>query len=171
MPFIIVSLSKYGVTFLFKLKFLFIVAGERLCILRHARRTAGWALVGRRLLLLSDNGGSTINSDGMWPGGHWVARVCEYVCVCVLGWLTKELEELEDSVCVNAALNYTSNHQSACQQNRTRGARTLAQPVQNQHNISPERLYNTHTHTRCGSLTHNHTRSTQLCRPFRGNTT
>lgn len=77
---------------------------------------------------MSDNGGSTINSDGKWPGGlcglgGWSSRSV-YVCVCREGGgggLTKELEEVEDSACVKAALNYISNHQSACQQNRTRG--------------------------------------------------
>lgn len=35
--------------------------------------------------------------------------------------VTKELEEVEDSACVKAALNYASNHQSARQRNGTRG--------------------------------------------------
>lgn len=52
----------------------------------------------------------------------WLGQLlCVYVC---LEWgggcrLTKKLEEVEDSACVKAALNYISNHQSACQQNRT----------------------------------------------------
>lgn len=53
-------------------------------------------------------------------------RACECVRVCVCvegggGGLTKELEEVEDSVGVKAALNYVSNHQSTCQQSRTWG--------------------------------------------------
>lgn len=77
--------------------------------------------------MLSDNGGSTIN--WRWEVAWGALRVgwlgqseCVYVCVERGGvWLTKELEEVEDSACVKAALNYISNHQSARQQNRTRG--------------------------------------------------
>lgn len=61
---------------------------------------------------------------GSGPGGFagWVAGASQSVYVCVRGGgVTKELEEVEDCVCVKAALNYISNHQSACQQNRTRG--------------------------------------------------
>ena len=58
---------------------------------------------------------------GVYRLGGWAHRgACVCVCVCV-GGLTKELEEVEDSVGVKAALNYVSNHQSACQQSRTWG--------------------------------------------------
>lgn len=56
---------------------------------------------------------------GVYRLGGWAHRGMR-VCVC-RGGLTKELEEVEDSVGVKAALNYVSNHQSACQQSRTWG--------------------------------------------------
>lgn len=70
--------------------------------------------------MLTDNGGSTINNDGKRPGGFyglggWGRRA--YVCMVGSGGLAG----VEDSACVTAALNYSCNHQSACQQNRTRG--------------------------------------------------
>lgn len=63
--------------------------------------------------------------SGLGGFAGWVAGAVECVYVCVEGGggvrLSKELEEVEDSACVKAALNYISNHQSACQRNRTRG--------------------------------------------------
>uniref|UniRef100_A0AAV2KUQ7 Uncharacterized protein n=1 Tax=Knipowitschia caucasica TaxID=637954 RepID=A0AAV2KUQ7_KNICA len=60
-------------------------------------------------LLLLDNGGSTINSNGKWPGGDMAGG----------GWLVvldKRARRggggVEDSGCVKAALNYIHNHPS-----------------------------------------------------------
>lgn len=108
--------------------------------------------------------GSTINSDGKWPGGRcrlggWGSwNVCMCVCVCVQGWkggLTKELEEVEDSVCVKAALNYISNHQSACQQNRTRGLDISPTCTELAQHFTCKAFQHTHTN----ALTHAHTRT------------
>lgn len=143
---------------MFKLKFLFIVAGEGLPIPRHVRRTAGPGFVCRGPLLLWDNGGSTINRDGKWPGGGSVGRGG----LCGLGgwgsWgggggVTKELEEVEDSACVKAALNYASNHQSARQRYGTRGldisptCEELAQHFTGKAARLTRSREHTHTHT------------------------
>lgn len=121
---------------MFKLKFLFIVAGEGLPIPCHVRRTAGPGFVCWGPLLLSDNGGSTINRDGKWPGGGsvgrgalrvgWLGQLGQSGCVLesdvrVWGGGRGVTKEVEDSACVKAALNYASNHQSARQRNGTRG--------------------------------------------------
>lgn len=134
LPFIIVSLSKYGVTFLFKLEFLFIITGEPSVALTVASAdTHSWSggLVCPPWLLLWDNERGAINSRVEWPQGWGEGRGG-----------TEEKEEMEEdrvmgggsrwrrwvggwvwggvivrlfwkTAHVKAALNYNTNHPSA----------------------------------------------------------
>lgn len=57
----------------------------------------------------------------LWVESFFCCRIMEEASNSDEKCSRAPVEELEDSVCVKTALNYISNHQSACQQDRAQG--------------------------------------------------